>query len=96
MTTITEFEREPIDCRTAVQRLWDYLDHELDADRMAEVAAHVERCAECGEHVQFARMFLSALSSSQRDVSGTDVPDAASLRSRVVRALQREGFASDA
>lgn len=87
MTTITEFAREPIDCRTAVQRLWDYLDQELDAERMAEVTAHVARCAACGEHFQFARTFLSALSASRRDV-----PDAQALRTRVVEALRREGF----
>lgn len=80
---------EPIDCLTAVQRLWDYLDEELDATRMAEVAAHVERCSACREHLQFARTFLSALSASQ-----TAVPDAAALRTRVVEALRREGFSS--
>ena len=31
MTTSTDVAPEPIDCRTAVQRLWDYLDRELDA-----------------------------------------------------------------
>jgi hypothetical protein len=51
----------------------------------------VERCAECGEHFQFALLFLRALSASR-----SDVPDAAALRSRVVEALQREGFSSDA
>lgn len=94
MTMTTEFSPEPIDCRTAVRRLWDYLDHELDADRMAEVTAHVERCEECGEHVKFARTFLSALSASRGDVLGTEVPDAIALRSRVVSALRREGFSS--
>lgn len=91
MTTITELTCEPIDCRTAVQRLWDYLDHELDATRMGEVTAHVERCAECVEHFRFARTFLGALSASQ-----SDVPDATALRSRVLDALEREGFSSNA
>jgi anti-sigma factor (TIGR02949 family) len=91
MTITTELEREPIDCRTAVQQLWDYLDHELDAVRMAEVTAHVERCAECAEHFAFARTFLRSLSASR-----SDVPDAVALRSRVVQALQGEGFSSDA
>ena len=89
MTTTTGVEREPIDCRTAVQRLWDFLDEELDVIRMAEVTAHVEQCAACGEHVQFARTFLSAVSASR-----AEVPDATALRSRVVEALQREGFSS--
>lgn len=96
MTTSTDVAPEPIDCRTAVQRLWDYLDRELDAARMAEVTAHVERCAACSEHFQFARTFLSALSSSQRESVGSDVPDPNALRSRVVEALQREGFSSGA
>jgi anti-sigma factor (TIGR02949 family) len=91
MTTTTELTRDPIDCRTAVQQLWDYLDHELDATRMGEVTAHVARCAECVEHFQFARTFLDALSASR-----SNVPDAQALRSRVVDALQREGFSSDA
>lgn len=89
MTTTSERQREPIDCRTAVQQLWDYLDQELDATRMAQVTEHVARCAECAEHVQFARTFLSALSASR-----SDVPDAQALQSRVVEALQREGFSS--
>lgn len=94
MTTSTDVAPEPIDCRTAVQRLWDYLDQELDDARMAEVTAHVERCAACSEHFQFARTFLHALSSSQRESVGTAVPDPNALRSRVVAALQRDGFSS--
>jgi len=89
MSFTTLAQSEPIDCRTAVQRLWDYLDEELDAARMTEVSAHVARCAACGEHVHFARTFLIALSASR-----TDVPDATALRSRVVDALEREGFSS--
>ena len=94
MTMTTDVSPAPIDCGTAVRRLWDYLDDELDADRMAEVTVHVERCAECGEHVKFARTFLSALSASRSDLRGSEVPDAMALRSRVVTALQREGFSS--
>jgi len=88
-TTTTLVEGEPIDCGSAVQRLWDYLDEELDDARMADVIAHVKRCAACDEHFQFARMFLNALSASR-----TEVPEAAALRSRVVDALKREGYSS--
>ncbi len=80
---------EPIDCRTAVQRLWDYLDDELDAVRMAEVTAHVERCRACAEHYQFARTFLAALSASRVYDTGSE---SAALRSRVIDALKSEGF----
>ncbi|MDF2772664.1 MAG: putative zinc-finger, partial [Geminicoccaceae bacterium] len=46
---MTDCNRE-LDCRTAVQQLWDYLDHELTPERMAEVRRHLERCGQCLPH----------------------------------------------
>ena len=43
MSATTELERELNDHRTAALRLWNYLDLELDAERIAEVTAHFER-----------------------------------------------------
>lgn len=91
--------RPPIDCRDAVRQLWDYLDGELDADRYADIAAHVEQCRSCGEHYAFARRFLAALgappASSPGAMRAPSAPsDATSqeLRARVIAALQRDGF----
>ncbi|HEY0930151.1 MAG TPA: zf-HC2 domain-containing protein [Gemmatimonas sp.] len=50
-----------IDCEAAMRRLWDYLDEELDAARLAEMEAHLSNCADCTSHVQFARAFLKAV-----------------------------------
>jgi anti-sigma factor (TIGR02949 family) len=77
----------PIDCRTAVLRLWDFLDKELDAERIAEVDAHVASCAGCGEHYRFARAFLEAVVMSWQEL-----PEPVRLRQRVMQVLQQEGL----
>ena len=77
-----------IDCRTAVQQLWDYLDHELTPERMAEVRGHLERCAKCLPHHDYARTFLVALSEAREsDLRAPDV-----LRRRVMDSLRSAGF----
>ena len=54
-------EIRSIDCKMAVQQLWDYLDEELDDRRMAEVRQHLESCRNCLPHADFDRRFLEAL-----------------------------------
>ena len=76
-----------IDCEAAVRRLWDYLDGQLDAARMAEVDAHLDACRRCPPHFAFARTFLDALAAGRRE----HAPPVA-LRDRVVAALVAEGF----
>ena len=40
---MTDCPRDSIDCRSAVQKLWDYLDEELTPERMDAVREHLER-----------------------------------------------------
>jgi len=77
----------PIDCETAVRRLWDYLDGELGDEQMAEVRAHVDACRLCPPHFDFARTFLNAIAAGRRE---HERPGA--LRARLVAALRAEGF----
>lgn len=77
----------PIDCETAVRRLWDYLDGELDPTRTAEVESHLAVCRLCPPHFAFARALVAAIEATER--AGTP-PDA--LRSRVLAALRAEGY----
>jgi anti-sigma factor (TIGR02949 family) len=77
----------PIDCHTTVRRLWDYLDEELDAERFAEVEAHVADCSGCAEHFAFSRHFLSAVATSWQAAPSSDA-----LKSAVVARLAKEGF----
>ena len=79
-----------IDCRTAVQQLWDYLDQELTPERMAEVRGHLDRCAKCLPHHDYANTFLSALSEARdADAKAPDV-----LRRRVMESLRAAGFSA--
>jgi anti-sigma factor (TIGR02949 family) len=76
-----------IDCRTAVSHLWDFLDAELDDQRMREVERHLEECGDCLPHADFGRRFLEALKGArQRNL----MPPA--LRAHVLAALVADGF----
>jgi anti-sigma factor RsiW len=80
--------RHPIDCETAVRRLWDYLDGGLAAMARAEVEAHLAACALCPPHFAFARMMRGAVATSAPQLS-TD--EETRLRSRVRHALASLG-----
>jgi anti-sigma factor (TIGR02949 family) len=84
---MTDCTRE-IDCRTAVQQLWDYLDYELTPERMDAVRRHLAHCAQCLPHHDYARAFLAALASA-RD-GEPRAPDV--LRRRVMENLRAAGF----
>ncbi|MEO5511684.1 MAG: zf-HC2 domain-containing protein [Longimicrobiales bacterium] len=79
----------PIDCRTAVERLWEYLDHELPDGPLEELEAHLRACAECPPHFAFAAKLLRDIRSARAGESNTEV-----LRTRVLAALRAEGFMS--
>lgn len=61
---MTDCNRD-IDCRTAVQKLWDYLDQELTPERMDDVRRHLDRCGSCLPHHDYGRAFLAALAAAQ-------------------------------
>ena len=81
---------QPIDCETAVRRLWDYLDGRLGAVPREEVEAHLAWCEMCPPHFAFGREIQAALAAStaRRD-DGADDAEAA-LRARVRDALRRQ------
>ena len=83
-------EVRSIDCRSAVSKLWDYLDQELDDVRMREVQQHIESCAACLPHADFGKRFLQALKGARaRHLT----PPA--VRSQVMAALAADGFKGD-
>jgi mycothiol system anti-sigma-R factor len=85
---MTDCPRDSIDCRSAVQKLWDYLDEELTPERMDAVREHLERCGSCLPHHDYARTFLDALATARSP--DTCAPEA--LRRRVIERLQAAGF----
>jgi len=86
---MTDCNRD-IDCRTAVQKLWDYLDDELTPERMEEVRRHLERCGDCLPHHEYGRVFLAALSSARQ----SDAHASEGLRRRVMESLRAAGFST--
>jgi mycothiol system anti-sigma-R factor len=77
----------PIDCETAMRRLWDFLDAELDDARAAALEAHLATCDRCPPHVAFFRELRRTVAVARHD---HEAPDA--LRARVVAALAADGF----
>ena len=85
---MTDCNRDDIDCRMAVQKLWDYLDQELTPERMEDVRRHLDRCGDCLPHHEYGRVFLAALSSAKQ--SDARAPD--TLRNKVMQSLRAAGF----
>lgn len=76
-----------LDCRSAMQQLWDYVDGELTADRMKAVERHLAECAGCHPHAEFAERFLAALHQTRTDRSCP-----AEVRAKVMATLQEAGM----
>ncbi len=87
MTPDHVHDHEMLDCETVMRQLWDYLDGELSAERMAAIRAHLAMCARCYPQYEFERAFLDALDRAQHEHS-----DPARLSDRVAAALRAEGM----
>lgn len=80
--------RQPmLDCEAVMRQLWDYLDGELTAERLAAVQEHLALCEHCHPHVEFERSFLAAVARSRRRHS-----DPARLRHDLLHALRARGM----
>lgn len=75
------------ECEAIVRRLWPYLDDRLpDSDR-DRVTRHLEECADCVSHFDFAKAFLDAVHAARPAA----VEDEA-LHERVLAALVGQGL----
>jgi anti-sigma factor (TIGR02949 family) len=79
-----------IDCKTAMQQLWDYLDVELTADRMEAVRRHLDSCSACLPHHDFAKTFLAALAATRSQSAGASP----ALKQRVLERLKDAGYSA--
>lgn len=52
-----------ITCQEAAERIYDFLDGELDAERMEQVRQHIEVCKRCWPYFNFERIFLDHIRS---------------------------------
>lgn len=76
-----------LDCRGAMERLFDLLDGELTAERERSVRAHITACPGCFAHADFEERFLKAV----RRARAMD-PCPAEVRARVLDALRAAGW----
>lgn len=73
------------ECEEIVSRLWPHLDGALPESERARVVAHLEGCAGCRSHYDFASAFLDAVHQA---TAGQE--EFAALRERVTRAVADE------
>lgn len=67
-----------IDCRTAVERLYRYLDRDLSAEELQDIQAHLDKCPPCAKYFQFEAGVLRLVGDACR--STTAPPE---LRDRI-------------
>lgn len=78
---------DPLSCEEALERLFAYLDGELEEPERERVAEHFEVCRRCYPRLEFECSFMEAI----RRVRGGDGAPA-ELKSRVLEALRDEGL----
>ncbi len=61
-----------INCEEALQRLFDYLDHELDETRHAEMEQHLKICRGCYSRVEFEKRLKVKLSGAGAEKPATE------------------------
>jgi anti-sigma factor (TIGR02949 family) len=79
--------QDGVDCRGAMEQLFDMLDGELTPEVERQMRTHMSGCPHCFTQADFERRFLEALRAARN--AGV-APGA--LRDRVISALRAEGF----
>lgn len=74
-----------MNCNEALHRLDDYLDRELSAEEIREVAAHLDGCGHCSEEFETEEELLAAIREKLRHIR---MP--ADLMERISQRLQQE------
>ncbi|MDQ8153054.1 MAG: zf-HC2 domain-containing protein [Gemmatimonadota bacterium] len=78
-----------VSCRDTIERLWEYLDGELEPGMTASIRHHVHRCRSCQAHHDAAVAFLAKVAR----VSVSD-PATEALREQVDALLRERGLTS--
>lgn len=76
-------------CAVAVERLYHFLDHELDEASTADVQRHLDECLPCLEAFDFEAELRLVIARKCRD----QVPEM--VRIRIWKAIQGEGGPED-
>jgi anti-sigma factor (TIGR02949 family) len=71
-----------LECREALEHLYEYFDRELTPEVRAEVERHLQACAGCSRHFEFEHAFLRFLEARARGRGAS--PE---VRRRILREL---------
>ena len=63
---------QAIGCEQALRRLFDYLDHELDESRRAEMEQHLKVCRGCYSRVEFEKHLKHRLAAVGAEAPSSD------------------------
>lgn len=77
--------RTGVDCGSAIDELYHYLDGELTDDRRRQIAEHLDYCAPCAGALGFEAELRQVIADRCKD----HVPD--SLRERIAALIEAEG-----
>ena len=64
---------QAIGCEEALRRLFDYLDHELDESRRAEMEQHLKVCRGCYSRVEFEKRLKHRLATVGAEAPSSDL-----------------------
>ena len=76
-----------ISCHDALERLYEYLDEELDDSWQERVQAHFDLCSRCYPYLTFEKSFLDAV----RNTKPSEGPPP-ELKGRILELLTKEGL----
>jgi len=74
-----------VDCTNCLERLYAFLDRELDAAEIVEVRAHLSHCGHCEDEFVVEERFLKHVHDACTEDSAP-----VELRERIVTRLRRE------
>lgn len=77
------------DCRTIAERLYPYLDRELDEDELEEIRQHLEHCPPCARYFLFEAGILRFVGDACRKESAPE-----SLRRKIAALRDAERSSS--
>lgn len=72
-----------MNCQEALEKLWQYLDRELDGESSTQLQRHLQECRECFSKAEFERRLRALL---RRSCGGEQAPP--ELRERLSRLLR--------
>ncbi len=85
-----ESQNDSIDCQTAFESLYDYLDGELDGEKTDAIKKHLEICAKCFSAFDFEKSFLLFIEARSQSQGAPE-----ESKKRLLAALLKEDPARD-